>query len=254
MADQIFVSGDWLEDNLDDPRIAIVDGSWYLPAMNRDAQAEYIAGHVPGAARFDIDAVSDKTSNLPHMLPSPRDFGAAAGRLGITERMTVVVYDGVGLFSAPRVRWMFLAFGARDVRILEGGLPQWKKEGRRLEAGPGKRAPKLFKATFDPSVVASLDDVKQALADKSAVILDARPAARFRGEAAEPRPGVRSGHMPGAMNLPADLLIKDGMLLPPAKQNNSSLLQHMHTDAILELNLDLAFQIGRALLVEHPLV
>ncbi len=210
MSEQIFVNCDWLEDNLEDPRLAVVDGSWYLPAMNRDAEAEFLAGHIPGAARFDLDAVSDKSSGLPHMLPSARDFAGAAGKMGISERMTVVVYDGAGLFSAARVRWTFLAFGTKDVRILEGGLPEWKKQGRRLETGPSKRTAKLFKATFDPSVVASRDDVRRALEEKSAVVLDARPAARFRGEAAEPRPGLKSGHMPGARNLPADLLVQDG--------------------------------------------
>ena len=215
MSDQIFVSADWLESRLGHPGLAIIDGSWYLPAMNRDAEAEYLAGHIPGAVRFDIDAVSDKTSNLPHMLPTAREFAGAAGRLGITENTSVIIYDGAGLLAAPRVRWMFLAFGAQDVRILTGGLPKWKEKGLPLETGPVKRPAKIFRASLDASAVASLSDVQQALTDKSAVVLDARPAARFLGEAAEPRPGVRAGHMPGSVSLPADLLIENGRLKKP---------------------------------------
>ncbi len=216
-SDHIFVATDWLADRLDHPGLVVIDGSWYLPAMGRDAEAEYLAGHIPGAVRFDIDAVSDKTSNLPHMLPSPLAFGGAAGKLGVTERMTIVVYDGAGLLSAARVRWTFLAFGAQDVRILDGGLPKWKEEERPLETEAVARPPKIFHAKLDKTAVASLDDVRGALTEGSAQVIDARPAARFRGEAAEPRPGVRSGHMPGGISVPADLLIQNGRLREPAE-------------------------------------
>ena len=216
-SDHIFVSPEWLGERLGHPGLVVIDGSWYLPAMGRDAEAEYLAGHIPGAVRFDIDAVSDKSSSLPHMLPSPLAFAGAVGKLGISERMTIVVYDGAGLLAAARVRWTFRVFGAEDVRILDGGLPAWKAGGRDLEAGPASRAPKIFHAKLDRSAVAAVVDVREALTSGSAQVIDARPAARFRGEAAEPRPGVRSGHMPGGISVPADLLVANGRMKPPAE-------------------------------------
>jgi thiosulfate/3-mercaptopyruvate sulfurtransferase len=214
MSDAIFVSTQWLADHLAGSDVAVVDGSWYLPALGRDALAEHYAAHIPGAVRFDIDEASDRTSGLPHMLPRAEDFAAYAGGLGLSETMTIVVYDGLGLYSAPRVRWTLRAFGARDVRLLDGGLPRWLAEGRPTETGATKRAPATFNARLDPDAVASLDDVRAALASGAAQMVDARPAPRFRGEAPEPRPGVRSGHMPGALNLPSDALIDAGTLKP----------------------------------------
>src|SRR5215212_5150749 len=131
-----FVSTEWLNERLTDPDVVVIDGSWYLPTMNRDAEAEYLAGHIPGAIRFDIDTVKDRASPLPHMLPSPEEFAATVGAMGVGDGMTIVVYDGAGLFSAPRVWWTFRTFGARDVCILEGGFPAWKTEGRPVEDGP----------------------------------------------------------------------------------------------------------------------
>ena len=123
---QPFVSTSWLQEHLNDPNLVVIDGSWYLPTQNRDPEAEYLAGHIPGAVRFDIDRVKDTSSPLPHMLPSPGDFAKTVGAMGISEDMTIIVYVGAGLFSAPRVRWTFQVFGARDVSILEGGFPAWK--------------------------------------------------------------------------------------------------------------------------------
>ena len=210
-----FVSTEWLAAHLDAPDLVVVDASYYLSTMNRDAEAEYRAGHIPGAVRFDIDAVKDEASDLPHMLPRPEVFSSAVRKLGIGDGMRIVVYDGAGLFSAPRVWWTFRAFGARDVFVLDGGLPKWKAEGRPVTDEPTRRQPHHFTARFDHGVVRDLDDVRRALASGAAQVVDARPADRFRGEAPEPRPGLRSGHMPGALNLPFATLIEDGRLKPP---------------------------------------
>jgi thiosulfate/3-mercaptopyruvate sulfurtransferase len=209
------VTTEWLAANLGAPGVVVLDGSFYLPAMKRDAATEYLAGHIPGAIRFDIDEVADHSTDLPHMLPSPADFAVAAGKLGISERDTIVAYDGHGMFSSPRVWFTFRLFGADKVCILEGGLPKWKAEGRALEKGPVTHAPKVFAARKRGDVVASLARVQQALASHSAQIVDARSPERFRGEAPEPRPGVRSGRMPGSYNVPSNSVVKDGLLLPP---------------------------------------
>ena len=205
-------STDWLAERLSDPKVAIVDGSYFLPTQKRDALAEYRSGHIPGAAFFDLEAISDHSTDLPHMLPGPTHFGQAVGALGIGDGDTVVVYDSVGLFSAARVWWTFRLFGAKSVYILDGGLPKWKAEGRPLETGDAKRAPKKFTAEMKVSAVATLDDVRMALTDDSAQIVDARSAERFAGRAPEPRPGLRSGHMPGAFNVPYDRVLENGRL------------------------------------------
>jgi thiosulfate/3-mercaptopyruvate sulfurtransferase len=210
-----FVSTEWLGGRLGKANLAIVDGSWHLPPTGRNGRAEYEAGHIPGAVFFDLDQISDTTIPLPHMMPKPEAFAAAVGALGISEDMTIVVYDQLGLFSGPRVRWMFQSFGAKDVRILEGGLPQWVREGRAVTREATKVAPARFDARLEASGVASLDDVRKALAAKVQVV-DARPADRFRGEAPEPRPGVKSGHMPGSLNLPFPAIVKDGKLADAA--------------------------------------
>jgi thiosulfate/3-mercaptopyruvate sulfurtransferase len=210
---QPFVSTAWLQEHLNDPDLVVVDGSWYLPTQNRDPQAEYLAGHIPGAVRFDIDTVKDTSSSLPHMLPSSEEFAKAVGAMGISESMTIVVYDGSGLFSAPRVRWTFQAFGARNVPILDGGFPAWKAEGRPIETGPEKsRAPRTFTPAFNASVVADAAAVQQSLQSKAAQVVDARPANRFNGEAPEPRPSLRTGHIPGSLNLPFDRIVENGRL------------------------------------------
>lgn len=212
-----FVSTDWLAARLEAPDIVVIDGSWYLPAMNRDPEAEYEAGHIPGAIRFDIDTIRDPDSPLPHMLPRPEAFSSAMRALGVGDGQKIVVYDGAGLFSAPRVWWTFRVFGARDVAILDGGFPAWQAEGKPIEEGPGRpRARRHFTARLDHSAVADLADVGRALERGSVQVVDARPADRFRGEAPEPRPGLRSGHMPGSLNLPSTELIENGRLRDPA--------------------------------------
>jgi thiosulfate/3-mercaptopyruvate sulfurtransferase len=211
------VSTDWLADRLGAPEVVAIDGSFYLPAMQRDAAAEYLAGHIPGAVRFDIDAIADHSNPLPHMLPDAAQFARDVGALGIADTDTIIVYDGAGLFSAPRVWWTFRLFGAEKAFILDGGLPRWKAEGRALEAGPVERASRTFKARKDADLVASLATVRAALASDSAQVVDARSAERFLGQAPEPRPGVRSGHMPGAFNVPSTSVVENGRLAAPEK-------------------------------------
>ena len=211
------VSTDWLATRLTSSDTTVVDGSFYLPALKRDAAAEYLAGHIPGAVRFDIDAIADHSNPLPHMLPSAEQFAREAGALGIADTDTIVVYDGIGLGGAPRVWWTFRIFGARNVFILDGGLPKWKAEGRPLEAGVAARAPRKFAAKLDAAVVAGVADIERALAQRSAQVVDARPADRFRGEAPEPRPGLRPGNMPGALNVPSTALVENGRLIAPER-------------------------------------
>ncbi len=209
------VSADWLEEHLKEPGLSIVDASWYLPAQNRNAMAEYEAGHIPRAVFFDQDAVVDPDSGLPHTLPDARTFARHAGSMGIAVNDTIIVYDGPGLFSAPRVWWMFRVMGATDVKILDGGFDRWKREGRPVTDEPTKIAPDLFDAVLDETRVASLEDMLGVVEGGDSQIADARPAGRFAGADPEPRAGVRGGHMPGAKNLPATLLSRDGSLLAP---------------------------------------
>jgi thiosulfate/3-mercaptopyruvate sulfurtransferase len=211
------VTTDWLAQRLGAVDTVIVDGSFYLPVLKRDAKAEYLAGHIPGAGFFDIDAIADHSTKLPHMLPSAAQFSQDVGRLGVGKDDTIVVYDGAGLGGAPRVWWTFRTFGAKRVFILDGGLPRWRAEGRPMEPGEVARAPRKFEAALDSTVVADASDVRHALSQKSAQVVDARPAERFRGEAPEPRPGVRSGHMPGALNVPVTALIDNGRLVSPER-------------------------------------
>ena len=210
-------STEWLAGQLGKPGVSIVDGSYYLPTQKRDAKGEYLAGHIPGAIFFDINAIADDSTDLPHMLPGPDQFGKAVGNLGITENDTIVVYDGSGFFSAPRVWWTFKIFGARNVFILDGGLPAWKQEGRPLDIGEVKRPQRTFNAEMDTGAVAMLSDVQMALNDSSAQVVDARSAGRFAGTEPEPRPGLRSGHMPGAHSVPSTEIIENGRLASPEK-------------------------------------
>lgn len=208
------VSTEWLQEHLSAPDIVVVDGSFPLPGVKRDVHQEYLAAHIPGAVFFDIDAIADHTTNLPHMLPRPEAFSSAMRALGIGDGETIVIYDSAGLYGAPRVWWTFRTFGVRDVYILDGGLPKWKIEGRPLETDEVKRLPRHFTARLDNGAVAAVPDVQRALATGSAQVVDARAAPRFRGEVPEPRPGLRSGRMPGALNVPFAELVKDGRLVP----------------------------------------
>jgi thiosulfate/3-mercaptopyruvate sulfurtransferase len=208
---------EWLADNLGRPGVAVVDASYYLPNQKRDAKAEYLSSHIPGAVFFDINDIADHSTDLPHMLPGPDQFGAAAGNLGISETDTIVVYDGTGLYSAPRAWWSFRIFGAKNAFILDGGFPAWKVEGRAVEAGEVKREPRTFKAEMDTGAVAMHGDVQMALNDGSAQVVDARSAGRFAGREPEPRPGMRSGHMPGSLNVPFTEIVENGRLVDAAR-------------------------------------
>jgi thiosulfate/3-mercaptopyruvate sulfurtransferase len=205
------VSTDWLAERLNDRNVIVVDGS-YLVLQKRDARAEYRSGHIPGAVFFDLDEVSDHSTELPHMLPGPKQFGEAVGALGIGDNDTVVVYDSIGLYSAPRVWWTFRLFGVKNAYILDGGLPKWKAENRPLETGDSKRPPRKFTAEMNVGAVAMLADVRFALTSENTQVVDARSADRFSGKTPEPRPGLRSGHMPGAFNVPFDRVLDKGSL------------------------------------------
>lgn len=207
------IDADWLQQKLGQPGLSVVDASWYLPAQKRDARAEYEAAHVPGAVFFDHDAVSDPDSALPHMLPSPSHFAQLVGSMGISADDTIVVYDGPGFFSAPRAWWMFRLMGVNEVFVLDGGFDRWKAAGRPTTAAPTKVAPCVFHASFDEGRVASLADMRRIMDTKESQIADARSAGRFEGAEPEPRAGIRSGHMPGARNVPASSLSENGALL-----------------------------------------
>ncbi len=210
-------STEWLAGKLDDDKVVVVDGSYYLTTENRNAKEEYLKAHIPGAVFFDINAIADKETELPHMLPGPDQFGAALSALGISEKDTIVVYDGKGLYSAPRVWWTLRIFGAKEVFILDGGMPAWKAEGRPTEAGEVKRAPRTFKAEMDTGAVAMVSDVQMALNNEDVQVVDARSAGRFTGAEPEPRKGLRGGHMPGALNVPFAGIIENGRLAAPEK-------------------------------------
>jgi thiosulfate/3-mercaptopyruvate sulfurtransferase len=202
-----------LRTRLGEPKLRIVDGSWYLPAQNRDAAAEYRTARIPGAVRFDIDEIADKSTGLPHMLPKPAQFAEAVGAMGIAETDDIVVYDGPGLFSAPRVWWTFQVMGAKSVRVLDGGFDAWKAAGLPVETGaPKSPGAAVFTPEFASDRVRGIEDIRQNLKSSQALVLDARPRPRFAGQAAEPRPGLRSGHMPGAKSLPGDRFSVDGRL------------------------------------------
>ena len=208
---------EWLAGELGKPNLVVVDASYYLPNQNRDAKTEYAAAHIPGAVFFDLNGICDTSTELPHMLPGPDQFAAEVGALGIADTDTIVVYDGTGLYSAPRVWWTFRIFGAKNVYVLDGGLPAWKAQGGAVEAGAVKRPPRTFKAAMDTGAVAMVSDVQMALNDDSTQVVDARAAGRFAGRDPDPRPGLRPGHMPGALNVPFADILENGRLASPEK-------------------------------------
>jgi thiosulfate/3-mercaptopyruvate sulfurtransferase len=216
-----FASTDWLADHLDDPDVIVVDGSWHLPTGGRDAQKEYREAHIPGAVFFDIDAIADRSNPLPHMLPTEEVFAEAVGALGIDESRKIVVYDSLGLSSAPRVWWTFKIMGAKDVVILEGGLPKWLAEGRPVLGGIVNKPSRRFNAKLDTTSVRNLNEVRDGVASGALQLVDARPLARFLGEAPEPRSWVKSGRIPGSINLPSTDIVIDGILQAPETIRNA---------------------------------
>jgi thiosulfate/3-mercaptopyruvate sulfurtransferase len=210
------VTTEWLATRLGRRGPRVVDASWHMPQLQRDAHTEFVAAHVPGAVFFDIDAIADTRSALPHMLPDARTFAARVGALGIGTGDLVVVYDTRGVVSAARVWWTFRAFGHDRVAVLDGGLPKWRAEGRPLEAGAPAPRPRRFAARLRKSLVRDLRQMRVNVASRREQVLDARSAGRFRGTEPEPRAGLRPGHIPGSLNLPYDRLYRaDGTLLPP---------------------------------------
>ncbi|SOC85536.1 thiosulfate/3-mercaptopyruvate sulfurtransferase [Ensifer adhaerens] len=204
------VEPDWVEKQLGAPEFKIVDAAWYLPAQNRNGAEEYAAGHIPGAVFFDQDVIADQSTGLPHSVPSPEFFAAEVGKLGISETDTIVVYDGPGIFTAPRVWWLFRLMGAEKVYVMNGGLDGWKRDGRPLETDLPEPAPAIFKPNFDASKITTFDAMRDIVASGAKQIADARGAGRFTAEEPEPRAGMRGGHMPGAKNLPMGVFSENG--------------------------------------------
>ncbi|CAM8670674.1 MAG: hypothetical protein RI979_186 [Pseudomonadota bacterium] len=211
------VSTAWLAAHRSDPDLRVIDASWYLPDAGRDAKAEYKAAHIPGARFFDIDEITDSRSNLPHMAPPPEKFVSRMRAMGIGDGHQVVVYDGSGLFSAARVWWTFRLMGKTDVAVLDGGFPKWQAEGREVEDMPPVLRDRHITVSRQHALVKDVTQVAHAAKLGEAEIIDARSAARFKGEAPEPRPGLRAGHIPGSKNVPyASLLNPDGTMKPVA--------------------------------------
>jgi thiosulfate/3-mercaptopyruvate sulfurtransferase len=210
------VTTEWLAEQMGAPDLCVVDGTWHMPQLERDPRAEFEAAHVPGAVFFDIDAIADRSTNLPHMLPGPEQFAAAVGALGIGSGDRVVVYDVRGVVSAARVWWTFRAFGHEAVAVLDGGLRKWRAENRPIESGAAKPTPRAFSARPRPELVRDLDAMRANIASHAAQVLDARSAGRFAGTEPEPRAGLRGGHIPGSRNLPYEMLYRpDGTLKSP---------------------------------------
>ncbi len=210
------VSTDWLAAHLKDPDLRILDGSWHLPAQNRDAKAEYDAGHIPGARFFDIDDISDRRSDLPHMAPPVEKFMSRLRAMGVGDGHQVVVYDGAGLMSAARVWWLFRLMGQENIAVLDGGMPKWQAEGHQIEDLPPVIRDRHMTVRVQNHLVRDVTQVSSAAKLADHEIIDARSAARFAGAAPEPRAGLRSGHIPGSRNVPFDTLLnKNGTMKSP---------------------------------------
>lgn len=206
------VLAQWLLQHHDDPDVKVIDGSWYLPQQGRDAIAEYTAGHIPGAVYFDLDGHSDKSSDLPHMMPSAKVFAAAVSGLGISNSDHIIVYDGLGFMSAPRIWWMFKAYGHEKVSVLNGGMPAWNRAGGPIEHQQTDVTTTSYQARLNEKYIASREAILTFVENGDRQILDARSAERFSGRAPEPREGLKGGHMPGAKNLPFQKLVGEGGL------------------------------------------
>ena len=214
---QTLVSTQWLAQHMQDPDLRVLDASWYLPSAGRDAKAEYASGHIPGARFFDIDEIADTSSNLPHMAPPPEKFVVRLRAMGVGDGHQVVVYDGSGVFSAARVWWTFRVMGKTDIAVLDGGYPKWRAEGRTVETQSLPPRDGHLTVSRQGHLVKDVTQIAHAAKPAEAEIIDARPAARFKGEAPEPRAGLRSGHIPGSKNVPfTSLLNGDGTMKPLA--------------------------------------
>jgi thiosulfate/3-mercaptopyruvate sulfurtransferase len=200
------VSTEWLAEHLKDANVKLLDATFKLPGVLPLPKDDYLAAHIPGAVYFDVDAVSDHSNPLPHMYPSAEQFGRDVGALGVSNNDTVVIYDSGGWVAAPRAWWMFLSYGHRDVRILNGGLKKWRAEGRPVESGEVTAKTATFKSSYDAKRVRSIEQMIANVKSRAEQVIDARAADRFEGRAPEPRAGIRAGHIPGALNLPYNTL------------------------------------------------
>ena len=210
---QVLVSTSWLLKHLTDPDLRIIDASWYLPKMKRDGFKEYEEKHIPGARFFDIDEICDLQSNLPHMVPTSQKFISRMKALGIGDGHQIVVYDGYGLFSAARVWWMFRLFGKKNVAVLDGGLPKWISENHPIDNKKPLLRDRHITVQYQASLIKDVTQVAASSKLSTATILDARSIPRFKGDEVEPRPGLRSGHIPGSKNLHYEILLnRDGTL------------------------------------------
>ena len=224
------VSTDWLATHLGQPDVKCIDSSWRMPG-EPPAISSYEEKHIPGAIFFDLDANSDRSSSLPHMQPSADEFEKIIGALGISEKNTVVVYDDQGLFSAARVWWCFKQMGHKQAAVLDGGLPKWIAEGRPTDSKPVKLQSCEYRAHPNPEMIATAGDVRATFSDDKALVFDARPSPRFSGEAPEPRAGLRSGAMPGAVNIPFGSLLNEDKTM-----RSLSELQNLFKEAGLKAN------------------
>ena len=214
---KLLVTTEWLASHLTDPDIRLFDASWFLPIVDRDPRAEYAAEHIPGARFFDIDEIADLRSELPHMVPPVEKFMARMRAMGVGDGHQVVVYDSQGIFSAPRVWWLFRLMGKTDIAVLDGGLPKWKAEGRPVTAEPPTIRDRHMTVTVQPDMVKDVTEVAMASKLRDWEIVDARAADRFEGRAPEPRPGLRMGHIPNSKNVPwMSLLTAEGTMKPAA--------------------------------------
>lgn len=206
---EALVGTEWLAANLGAPDLRLLDGSHHLPTAGRNARAEYDRAHIPGALFFDIDAIADPDTDLPHMLPSAEKFAEDVGRLGIGNGNKVVIYDAVGTTGAARVWWTFRVFGHRDVAVLDGGLPKWLAEGRPMTADVSHFPPQPYRAEKHPELVRDLEQIRRNIDSRREQLLDARSAGRFAAAEPEPRRGLRGGHVPGSLNLPSTRLFNE---------------------------------------------
>ncbi|WP_413732168.1 3-mercaptopyruvate sulfurtransferase [Sodalis sp. RH20] len=240
MNSSLFVAPDWLAERLDDPEVRVIDARMLPPGYQgpRDLYQEYLDGHLPGAVFFDVEALSDNASPLPHMLPRPEDFARDMAQLGISDDQHLVIYDDGSLFSAPRVWWMLRIAGVGQVSLLAGGLAGWRQAGLPLAQGPVPAAPGVFTGRFAADKVRDIAQMRRLIAERSAQIVDARPAARFSGQAPEPRPGLRMGHIPGSVNVPWSTLVADGRL------KSDDALRALFADAGVDLRRPLVASCG----------
>ena len=217
------VTVEWLKEHLSDPSVVLLDGTSHLPTTGRDGDAEFLDKHIPGALRFNIDSVSDKSNPLPHMLPSAEFFGESVGAMGISNKHRIVVYDVYGLQSAARTWWMFRVFGHSNVAVLHGGLPAWEAAGHSTESGPTQRSSAAFAAVLNAGLVRSVEDILTNVDSRAELMMDARAAGRFTGQDPEPRAGMRSGHIPGSLSLPFTQLLNPDRTFLPADALNALL-------------------------------